>query len=171
VTGPTAKETAVDRDHPSGAAAVIEAFTAATVTAFEELCRTPVVPGAPFVAPVRPFTHQVAAEIDLRRAVPGLLVLAFPQPVLDALAARYLPDEVSISPDIAGDAAGEFANVIAGQAKTMLKGTLYHFNLSTPRLAAPDDGREFLVLPFDCDAGAFSVCVHLPPCEEREAVA
>ena len=36
----------------------------------------------------------------------------------------------------ADDAAGEFANVIAGQAKTMLKGTVYHFNLSTPQPAS-----------------------------------
>ncbi|MFM8270963.1 MAG: chemotaxis protein CheX [Gemmata sp.] len=163
----------MDRDHPPGAALVIEAFSAATVTAFEELCRTPVTPGAPAVGRSRPLPNVVTAEIDLRRAAPGRLVVAFPRPVLHALAARFLPDDVSVTPDIADDAAGEFANVIAGQAKTMLKGTVYHFNLSTPQpaSAAPADGPDFLTLPFDCDAGAFSVCVHLPPCEESGTAA
>lgn len=149
---------------------VVEVFTAATVTAFEELCQTPVVPGEPYLTHTGSTAVRVAAEITLRRAVPGRLIIDFPRPVLEALVGRYIPSGERITPDIADDAAGEFANVIAGQAKTMLKGTHYHFTLSTPRVGqivpTPAEGTEFLVLPFDSEAGTFTLRVHLPPCEE-----
>jgi len=51
----------------------------------------------------------------------------------------------------------------------MLKGTPYHFHLSPPRVGTgtsrPDDPLELLVLPFDSDAGEFTVHFQLPPCE------
>ena len=53
--------------------------------------------------------------------------------------------------------------MIAGQAKTMLKGTPEHFLLSTPtvsRSAAGSPIREFkncVTLNFDCDAGMFAL--------------
>ena len=45
---------------------------------------------------------------------------------------RYLPEGTALTDEMIDDVAGEFANVIAGQAKTILKGTPYHFTLSTP---------------------------------------
>jgi CheY-specific phosphatase CheX len=150
---------------PSLFSAVIAAVTAATVTTFEELCQTPVVPGEPYQSRIISNVDAVTAEITLRRAVPGRLVLAFPRQVLAVLASRYLPGE-TITPEIADDTAGEFANVIGGQAKTMLHGTPFHFHLSTPRVgvatSTTTDAPEFLVLTFDCDAGNFAVHVYLP---------
>ncbi len=153
---------------------LVEVFNAATVTTFEELCQTPVVPGDPYVTQTGHSIDQVTAEITLRRAVPGRQIVAFPRSVLETLAGRYLPTGEPLTPDILDDVAGEFANVIAGQAKTMLKGTQYHFNLSTPRLghilSTSNDGTEFLVLPFDSDPGGFRVCIQLLPCEESETI-
>jgi CheY-specific phosphatase CheX len=148
---------------------VVEAITAATVNAFEELCQTPVVSDAPFFTHTAPGTDEVTAAITLQRTVPGRLLVCFPGPVLAALAGRYLAGESPLSREMADDAAGEFANVIAGQTKTMLKGTPFHFHLSPPRVGPPPqpaDDAEFLALPFDCDAGRFTVRVHLPPCDE-----
>jgi CheY-specific phosphatase CheX len=165
----------VPADHPSDAkpatgapSALIEAFSAATATAFEELTRTPLVPGEPYLSRSGPAAGWMAAEIRLRRAAEGHLVLAFPPPVLETLAGRYLADGPAVTPELLDDTAGEFANVIAGQAKTMLKGTPYHFHISTPRVgpAVPSDGAEFLVLPFDTDVGRFTVSVSIAPCQE-----
>lgn len=149
---------------------VVEAIVAATLTAFEELAQTPLIPGEPYSTRTNPPADRVTAEITLRRAEPGRLLVVFPRPALEVLAARYLPLGTPLANEIVDDTAGEFANVIAGQTKTMLKGTLYHFTISTPRvgpLVNPiDAGREFLVLPFDFDAGRFAIYVLLPPCEE-----
>ncbi|HEY2787441.1 MAG TPA: chemotaxis protein CheX [Fimbriiglobus sp.] len=146
---------------------VVDAFTAAVVNMFEELCQTPATPGEPFLSNADPIDTDVVAEIVLRRKTPGRLRLEFPRPVLATLAVRFLPKELPLSPEILDDTAGEFSNVIAGQAKTMLKGTPYHFLLSTPRVGTdvPVSG-EWLVLPFEIGAGAFAVLVQLPPCEE-----
>jgi CheY-specific phosphatase CheX len=142
---------------------VVEAFTAATVTAFQEQAATEVFPGGSYTVPA----GDVFASITLRRPTPGRLTLAFPLAALEALAGRYLPAGVALSPEIVDDTAGEFANVIAGQAKTMLKGTPYHFTLSTPQVgrAAPDDVPG-LTLAFFSDAGPFVLHVELAACPE-----
>ena len=132
-----------------------EAAIAAVQTAFEELCQTPVASGPPTIAP-----DEIVATIVLKRTPPGSLCLVFPPAVLEALARRYLPDEPP-SDELFRDAAGEFANVVAGQLKTCIKGTSYHFDLSTPRLgssAAPFP----IAIGFECDAGAFRLMVDLP---------
>ena len=61
------------------------------------------------------------------------------------------------------DCAGELVNVVCGQAKTLLRGTPYHFTLSTPRIAdgAPDV-LNAQIIAFASDAGPFALHVHLP---------
>lgn len=147
---------------PKGPPEVLEAFTAATVTAFQELTATAVAVTEPERAP----SSDVIAVIPLRRAVPGRLVLAMPGPVLAALAGRYLPAEVALTADLLDDSAGEFANVIAGQAKTMLKGTPYHFHLSPPQVSRSPAMRAAdgvpLSLAFTADVGTFLLDIELP---------
>jgi chemotaxis protein CheX len=139
---------------------VADAVTAATVTAFMELTGTEVTPGDLAGASPAPPSADVCAAIELRRQLPGLLVCGFPLAALEALARRYLPPRVTLTPDILDDAAGEFANVIAGQAKTMLKGTPYHYSLSTPtvtrdRCVARPGSASGTQLHFNSDAGRF----------------
>jgi CheY-specific phosphatase CheX len=84
----------------------------------------------------------VIATIVLMRDPPGSLSLVLPRETAARLASRYLPPGTAIATELIDDVAGEFANVIAGQAKTMLKGSVYHFFLSTPvveRVAAEED--------------------------------
>lgn len=154
---------------------VAGAFAAATATAFEELAQTPPIPGEPYLTRAAAPAGWVTAEIALRRSAEGRVVVAFPRPVLEALAGRYLAGGPPLTPDLVDDAAGEFANVIAGQAKTMLKGTLYHFTLSTPRVGRAAGGAagdaDYLTLPFDTDAGGFTVAVDLPACADESPAA
>jgi hypothetical protein len=134
-----------------------EAAAAAVQTAFEELCQTSAMP-----AEAMQQAESIVATITFKRTPPGALCLAFPPVVLEALARRYLPEEPP-SDDLFRDAAGEFANVIAGQLKTSLKGTPFHFDLSTPtvtdRLPPLDDA---MILGFECDAGNFTLYILLP---------
>lgn len=144
---------------------VVAAFLAATITTFEELAQTSPVPGEVSLTRTAPPVDWVTAAIGLRRAAEGRLVVAFPRPVLVALTERYLGDGTPLTPELVDDAAGEFANVIAGQAKTMLHGTPYHYALSTPKVGTQGDPAgselEFLALPFHTDAGGFTVLVAL----------
>jgi chemotaxis protein CheX len=144
---------------------VVVAFTAATVTAFQELTDTEVLCREPAVSSPTPPAADICAAIELRRHPPGLLACAFPAAVVEALARRYLPPGVALTPDLLDDAAGEFANVIAGQAKSMLKGTPFHFALSTPvvtRCGFPTRTRSApgTELAFECDAGLFRLWVN-----------
>jgi len=134
-----------------------EAAAEAVRIAFEEMCQTAVFvaePGAPLEA--------IVATISLRRSPPGLLALALAAETLEALARRYLPDEPP-SDELLHDAAGEFANVIAGQLKTSLKGTPFHFDLSTPRITLElPTLADPILLGFECDAGRLSLIISLP---------
>jgi CheY-specific phosphatase CheX len=150
---------------------VVEAFTAAVTTTFEELAGAEVFEGEPFVTGSVPPAQGASAAIVLRRKAPGRIVLALAPAALEALATRYLPAETTLTQEILEDLAGEFLNVIAGQAKTMLKGTRYHYFLSPPIVgsaAAADwpTTDEFLAIPFTCDAGPMALYIHLPPSDE-----
>lgn len=145
---------------------VQEAFTSAAVVALQEMAGMEAGPGE--ARPEDgPMPGDLFAEIRLLRDAPGVLSLAFPQAVIREIARRYLGEKVALDAVLLGDAAGELANVIAGQAKTMLQGTDYHFRLSTPRSGsvAPPAG-DGVLLPIGTEAGEFLLRVELPPCAE-----
>ena len=148
---------------PETPAEVVEAFHAAVVTAFQELTDTAVEPADAYRSATAGPPAAVHARIDLRGAVPGRLTLVFPRPVLTTLTRRYLPADIPVTPDLIADAAGEFANVIAGQAKTMLKGTPHHYALSTPTVTvAEEPDGDALTLAYACDAGPFTLRLVVP---------
>jgi chemotaxis protein CheX len=156
---------------PDAPAAVVEAFTAAVVTTFQELCSTAVALREPVLVSASLAIGDINAAINLKRRLPGRLVCTFPRAVLEALAGSYLPAGTFLTSEIADDTAGEFANVIAGQAKTMLKGTPYHYALSIPAVSRePIVSAEFegergqLLLLFDTEEGGFVLQVILPAC-------
>ncbi len=112
---------------------VAEAFTLAVITTLHELVQIDVLTNFP--------THQgawridgpvVVATIPLVRNPTGSMSLVLASETAANLASRYIPAGTALTSEIIDDVVGEFANVIAGLAKTMLKGTPYHFNLSIP---------------------------------------
>jgi CheY-specific phosphatase CheX len=66
------------------------------------------------------------------------------------------------------DCLGEVANILAGQAKTLLLGTRYHFTLSTPQVmdgvheGALPEGTTGLAVAFDSEVGEFAMEVWVP---------
>jgi CheY-specific phosphatase CheX len=109
---------------------VSAAFRLAAITALQELVQMEALDDSASAesdpGPV------VIARIELLHEPPGKFLLVLSPSFAAILAARYLPAGAEISAEIVDDVAGEFANVIAGQAKTMLKGTPYHFKQTTP---------------------------------------
>jgi len=111
---------------------VVEAFTSSAITALQELARIEAFAESALEA--EPSGPLVSATIRLQRPVPGMMTLVLGAETALQLAARYLPEGTPLTDDLIDDVAGEFANVIAGQAKTILKGTPYHFTMSPPRV-------------------------------------
>jgi CheY-specific phosphatase CheX len=58
------------------------------------------------------------------------------------LAESYLPAGAELTDEIIDDVGAELVNVIAGQAKTILKETPYHYTLSIPVVSRPGHGEE-----------------------------
>lgn len=112
---------------------VVNAFTAAAMTALQELVQVEAYPDPDLQNSLAaaPGTF-VSATLTLMRSVPGTMSLVLTEETASRLAARYLPEGTALNREIVDDVAGEFGNVIAGQAKTVLKGTPHHYIISTP---------------------------------------
>ena len=150
---------------------VVEAFTSAAITALQELTQfEPLFEQVPAVAALE-MSNVVAATVQLVRKVPGKMTLVLTEETASRLAARYLPKETLLTAEIVDDVTGEIANVIAGQAKTILKGTFYHFKMSTPCVARVSSFSQLLevaegtlVASLRFDAGRLLLLVDLSPC-------
>lgn len=110
---------------------------------------------------------DVSVVLQLIGASPGMLRLSMPGATATALAGRILADTVP-NPDRAmiHDCIGEVANIIAGQAKTLLYGTPLHFSFSPPVQGDFDSlpQAEALQLKYGSDVGELTLTVH-PPTE------
>lgn len=111
----------------------------------------------------RPATDLYAALPVTNPAGIGAIVLALPGATARALAGRVLA-EAAVEPDagVVCDCAGEIVNVICGQAKTLLAGTRYHFDLGTPHFGGAVSFEAWDTLGFDSDAGPFALHVQVP---------
>jgi len=149
-----------------------EAFQSAAITALQEL--TQIEAYHESILPKMenmPSEEAVLAAIQLLRHVPGTMTLVLTTTAASQLAARYLPPDTHLSEELIDDVAGEFANVIAGQAKTILKGTPYHFSMSTPevtRAVSPADLTQIAdascITLLTTELGRVLLVVDLPSC-------
>ncbi len=148
---------------------LLEPFVSATNLTLTELAQIePVVRSTYRMTPPRTL-GDISAVLGLTAESGELLVLSFPARTAAALAGRVLA-EVTQAPDdeLVRDCMGELANVIAGQAKTLLAETPYQLLLATPviltgaglEVGARSD-LESLVMVFASDAGDFALQVCL----------
>ncbi len=107
-----------------------DAFNAAALTALGEMFQLDGV----VLTDVRGLAIEsaVVASIGLEGKSVGKLSVITSAEAAANLTERYLPGEATITDEIVNDMVGEIANVIAGQAKTILKSTRHHFMLTTP---------------------------------------
>jgi CheY-specific phosphatase CheX len=110
-------------------------------------------------------SELIIATIRLAREQPGTFSLRLEASTAARLAARYLGAEVELTRELLDDMAGELANVIAGQAKTMLKGTPYHYHLTTPTIIRESawnaSHSASNALTIHSDAGHLTLTLHL----------
>ena len=147
-------------------AEVIEAFSTAAVTALREMTQFQAL-SIPQDTPSKPNGELVVAEMRLLRSVPGKFALVMTVDTAERLTERYLPVGTELTAELVNDVVGEFANVIAGQAKTILKGTPYHFRLSLPVMtrSALAEKLPGFVANFQMDAGQVQLYVTLLPAD------
>lgn len=146
---------------------LVEAVTEAVPLAFREMAGVEAVARDSRPAGAADGFADLSAGVGLTAAGGrgGQLILSFPERTAAELARRVLVGTTAeVAADLIGDCMGEVANVVAGQAKTLLAGTPSHFTLSTPTVGTQPgekgDGRW--VIRFDSDAGEFAAHV-CPP--------
>jgi chemotaxis protein CheX len=138
-------------------------FIEAASLTLSELARTELVVRSLYRTATPRTLGDLSAVLGVTAEGDGVLVLSFPSRTATALAERIFA-EVPQAPDegLIRDCMGEVANVIAGQAKTLLAETPYQLVLATPSIltgaghefgARP--GAEGLAVVFASDAGDF----------------
>ena len=111
---------------------------------------------------------DLSVVVGLASATMEFLVLSFPERTAAALAGRMLAGVTEkLDEGLIRDCVGEIANVVCGQAKAMLAGTLHQFVFSMPKVVAganesqPRQDLDCLVVVFSSDRGEFTMRVFL----------
>ena len=139
---------------------VVEAFEAAVGSALREMAGVEAFPRSVHPAGNENAFGDLSAVLKLTAGADGCFVLSVPAPVADTLAKRILGEVIpEPDPTMIRDCLGEVANVIAGQAKSLLSGTQYHFRFATPTVVEgrpADVGASDWVVEFASDIGEFT---------------
>lgn len=101
----------------------------------------------------------------IRMTCDGFVVLRFTLATATALAERMLDGAAPVDEEMVRDCMGELANVVAGQAKALLRGTADHFAFSTPVVGADPPGLpidRWREVAFDSPVGEFLLRVRRP---------
>jgi chemotaxis protein CheX len=148
----------------------VEPFMTATRLTFQEMLGTTVAVTAVQPGIIPGTEPELVAILALQADVAGMLCLHFPLPTAQAIAERMLADVVVEREEaLLRDCLGEVANVVAGQAKALLSGTLHAFALSTPVVTTSDGLNRSLdsasvcfSIAFQSALGPFSLQVSQP---------
>lgn len=144
-------------------AEVKEAFKSASISAIQEFMQLDARSVEPAPATVPSARDSIVAVMRLQRPIPGTLTLVLPPEVARRLAEAFLPPGTAMTDEIVRDVAGELCNVIAGQAKTILKESPYHFKLTIPTVTLHEQQAEMCGIPIAIaiDADLILLCVAL----------
>ncbi|MEO6809558.1 MAG: chemotaxis protein CheX [Isosphaeraceae bacterium] len=154
---------------PEDRAQIIEPFISAAQMTLSELARTDLAVRSVYRVNDPRTLADLSAVIGVTADDSGVLVLSFPNDTATALARRVLADAVpALDDDLVRDCLGELANIVAGQAKTLLADTPYQLVLSTPSVLSgaglgigSKPGTDGLIVVFRSDAGDFALQVCL----------
>ncbi len=157
---------------PEDRETLLDPFIAAASMTLSELAQTELIVRSTWRTALPRTFGDISAVLGVMPASGGVLVLSFPESTAAALAGRILA-EVHQTPDagLVRDCMGEVANVIAGQAKTLLAETPYQLVLDTPSILSgagcevgSRPGTEGLAVEFGSDAGEFmlQLCLGSP---------
>ena len=99
----------------------INPFMTATVHVLKTIARTDVSAGKPYIKKDNIARGDVSAVIGLTGNVSGTIAVSFTEKSILAIVSRMFGEKVSDLNDEIGDAVGEIANMISGQARQALE--------------------------------------------------
>ena len=115
-----------------------------------------------------PLEKSITGVIGLAGTHKGVLAMHFPNPVAMAITGSFLGMDVDEINEDVEDAVGELANMLGGSIKSILSEKGKDIVLSLPSVISgvnydfqPTREVERVVIPFQCDAGDFSVELEL----------
>jgi chemotaxis protein CheX len=140
-------------------------FIRATTVALVEMASTEVAVQHVYRGTLDMPWGDISAAVAIRSVTDGLFVLSFPAGTAAAIAERVLADaKAKMNQSLVEDCVGEIANVIAGQAKTLLAGTPYQLTFSLPEVVVGNHPKSHLarscgclIIVFRSDLGEFSL--------------
>ncbi len=146
--------------------AMREQLAAPLITAVQqalaEMASVEVLPCAVYRRETPAVLGDLTVVLSFTSELQGGLILSFNKKTAESLAARILAPMIEANHALISDCMGEIGNVVAGQAKTMLAGTPYHFTFGTPTVGTafaipiPFEA-SCLVIALTCDAGPFAL--------------
>lgn len=151
-------------------AKLINPFIKATVTALEMMAMVKPKRTDIYVKEDSKLIGDISGIMGLSGDVAGAIVVSFEKDAACKIIANMLGEEKPEMDNEVKDGIGEIVNLIAGQAKTMLAETQYHFKVSIPTTII-GSGHEIkhvkgvpcIVAKFDIDGSIFTVEVSIAP--------
>lgn len=113
----------------------------------------------------------VSGVINLAGSANGQAALCFPQDAARRVVATMLAmEEDEVDEDTLRDGVGEMVNIVAGQAKSALTDTPWHFELGLPTIVVGENhsiglfrGKKTHARRVDTELGSFALMVWLVP--------
>lgn len=142
----------------------INPFLDASVHLFKEYLRFDIKNNPPFINQDHNDLNEVSAIIGLAGDIIGAVVLSFTRETAIAMASRFSGQAyIALTKEVI-DAVGELVNIIAGNAKKDLDD--FRIEISLPGVITGTkykinwpQGVPIITIPFESDAGAFTVNV------------
>jgi len=142
----------------------INPFIGAIQNLFKTMLETEVLVGSPSLKDKGERSADISALIGFSGDAAGIVALCFSNQVAAKVASKFADAEVTVDEPDLGDALGELANMVAGQAKAKMDGL--NITITLPMVVAGEklrtlktDHLPVLTLPCDCALGRFSVDV------------
>jgi chemotaxis protein CheX len=142
----------------------INPFLDASINLFREFLRFNLKNSAPYINHDNQDLNEVSAIIGLTGDIVGAVVLSFTRDTAIAMASRFSGKSYIALTNEVIDAVGELVNIIAGNAKKDLGD--YRTEISLPGVITGakykinwPQGIPIITIPFESEAGAFSVNV------------
>jgi chemotaxis protein CheX len=142
----------------------INPFITATLHVLKTMARTEVNAGKPFLKKEKLARGDVSGLIGLTGDVSGTISVSFTEPCILAIVGRMFGEDMRAINEEIGDAVGEIANMISGQARQALEEMGRPLQAAIPSVIMGKGhqithftSHPVIAVPFETDNGGFTI--------------
>lgn len=142
----------------------INPFVTATLHVLKTMAHTEVKAGNPFLKKEKLARGDVSGLIGLTGGVSGTISVSFTERCILAIVGRMFGETLTAMNDEIGDAVGEIANMISGQARQALEKMGRPLQAAIPSVIMGKGhqithitSHPVIAIPFDTDKGGFTI--------------